>query len=190
MRAKLFILAASLALGALAAACKSSSGGGGLPPSPPPGVTVAGLTVTSNSLAASKVIPVDFTCDGAGKSPQITWSAPPDGAKSVAVVVEDPDAPGGTFVHWVVWNLGVDRQSLSEGVDPTTLGASVGLNDHKTEDYFGPCPPKEEIHQYYFRVFALDDTLTAPPGSTKDQLYTAMHGHVLAEGYLVAQFSH
>jgi Raf kinase inhibitor-like YbhB/YbcL family protein len=169
--------------------CRASSGNT-LPPSPPPGVGLLGLTVTSNSLAASRVIPVDFTCDGADKSPQITWSAPPDGSKSVAIVVEDPDAPGGTFVHWVVYNLGVDRQSLAESVDPTTVGGVVGLNDHHTEEYYGPCPPKEEIHQYYFRVFALDAVLPVPAGATKDTLYNAMHGHVLAEGYLVAQFSH
>jgi Raf kinase inhibitor-like YbhB/YbcL family protein len=173
-----------------AAGCATRSSSGGLAPSPPPGVGVSGLTVTSNSLAANKVIPVDFTCDGADRSPQITWSAPPEGSKSIALVLEDPDAPGGTFVHWVVWNLAVDRQSLAEAVDPTTLGAVVGLNDHQSEDYYGPCPPKDEIHQYYFRVFALDATLPVPAGSTKQALYTAMHGHVLAEGYLIAQFSH
>jgi Raf kinase inhibitor-like YbhB/YbcL family protein len=179
-----------LPLALAAVGCHSASTSNALPPSPPPGVLVAALTVTSNSLAAGKVIPVDFTCDGADRSPQVTWSAPPDGAKSMAVVLEDPDAPGGTFVHWVVWNLAIDRQTLPEGSDMSTVGAVVGLNDHKSEDYYGPCPPKDEIHQYYLRVFALDAKLQVPPGATKDDLYTAMHGHVLAEGYLVAQFSH
>jgi hypothetical protein len=156
----------------------------------PPGATMESLTVTSRSFASNGEIPVDYTCDGANRSPQLTWSAPPRGTKSFAVVVEDPDAPSGTFTQWIVYNISADARSLQEAVDPATVGGSSGLNDFKRPGYSGPCPPQLEIHHYAFRVFALNSQLGAGPELDRDSLDSAMSGHVLAAGALVGSFSH
>lgn len=181
-------LRAALVVSALAlSACRTSQPE--LGPSAVPGTEVASLTVTSRSFQGSD-IPVDFTCDGTNKSPNVTWSAPPPDTKSFAIVAEDPDAPGGTFTHWVVWNINPDARTLAEGVDPQAGGAQVGLNDDNNEGYMGPCPPRYEMHRYLFRVFALNTTLNLHAGADKNALYAAMHGHVLAEGVLTATFAH
>jgi Raf kinase inhibitor-like YbhB/YbcL family protein len=174
-----------LALATLAA-CQSSTA---ITPLPPAGVTAASLTVTSKSFAAKGPIPVDSSCDGSDRSPQLTWSSPPEGTKSFVVVVDDPDAPSGAFTHWIVFNLPPETMSLAEGIDPTTLGARIGLNDFKNIRYNGPCPPRRELHRYVFRVFALDAPVNTPDGATKESLYVAMNGHVLGEGYAVGTFS-
>jgi Raf kinase inhibitor-like YbhB/YbcL family protein len=184
-RAIVAVLAA-LATCAALGACKS----GGAQPSPPPGVTLASLAVTSRSFASGGQIPVDFSCDGADRSPQLTWSAPPAGTKSLAVVVDDPDAPGGDFTHWLVYNIRPETLALAEAVDPAELGASVGINGFNRQAYSGPCPPRMELHHYFFRVFALDAPLDAKPGANREAVDAAMSGHVLAEGALVGVFSH
>jgi len=178
-----FVCAIAIALGA---ACQTQQP---IAPMPPPGVSVGSLTVTSKSFATKGPIPVDSSCDGSDRSPQVTWSAPPEGTKSFVLVVEDPDAPNGTFTHWLVFDLPAETLALGEGVDPSTLGAKVGINDFKNVRYNGPCPPRRELHRYVFRVFALDATLATPDGATKEALYGAMNGHVLAEGYVVGTFS-
>jgi Raf kinase inhibitor-like YbhB/YbcL family protein len=184
-RARGAVVAAWLA-GAALGACKS----GGAQPSPPPGVTLASLAVTSKSFPSSSAIPVDYTCDGADRSPQLTWSAPPAGTRSLAVVVDDPDAPGGIFTHWLVFNLRADTLALAEAIDPGDLGTSVGINGFNRQGYSGPCPPRMELHHYFFRVFALDALLDAKPGANREAVDAAMSGHVLAEGALVGVFSH
>lgn len=176
-----------LLLGASCDACKS---GGGGHPSAPPGMTVGKLTVTSRSFAEGGAIPVDMTCDGANRSPQLTWSAPPAGTQAFAVLAEDPDAPGGEFTHWVVFNVPGDALALPEAADVSQLGASVGLNGFNQVAYSGPCPPKLEIHHYLFHVVALDAKLTAPPGASRETVEAAMSGHVLAEGAVLGTFSH
>jgi Raf kinase inhibitor-like YbhB/YbcL family protein len=168
------------------AGCKSS----GAQPSPAPGVTLASLTVTSKSFPSSDAIPVDYTCDGADRSPQLTWSAPPAGTKSLAIVTDDPDAPGGDFTHWLVFNLHPDVLALAEASDPAEQGGVVGLNSFNRVGYSGPCPPRMELHHYFFRVFALDAPLDAKPGSNREAVDAAMSGHVLAEGALMGTFSH
>lgn len=178
--------ARSALIGLLLAACQASAP---MAPQPPPGVTSASLTVTSKTFASKGPIPVDSSCDGADRSPQLTWSSPPEGTKSFAIVVEDPDAPAGIYTHWLVYNLPPETTSLAEGIDPSTLGAKVGLNDAKNVRYGGPCPPRRELHRYAFRVFALDAMLATPDGATKDALYAAMNGHVIGEGYVVGTFS-
>ena len=176
-----------IALALLAiAGCQSSTA---ITPLPPAGVTSASLTVTSKSFAAKGPIPIDSSCDGSDRSPQLTWSAPPEGTKSFAIVVEDPDAPSGAFTHWLVFNLPAETSALAEGIDPTTLGARIGVNDFKNIRYGGPCPPRRELHRYVFRVFALDTVVATPDGASKDALYAAMNGHVLGEGYAVGTFS-
>jgi Raf kinase inhibitor-like YbhB/YbcL family protein len=170
------------------AGCKS---GPALVPSPPPGVTLATLTVTSKSFPVNGPIPIDHSCDGADRSPQLTWSAPPAGTKSFAIVVDDPDAQGSApFTHWIAFDVGGDVLALPEGADLATLGASAGTNDFKRPGWGGPCPPKMEIHHYHFRVYALDTRLTIAEEVTRGTIDAALNGHVLAEGTLVGTFSH
>lgn len=171
--------------GAAFAGCKS----GGAQPSPPPGATLASLGVTSKSFPSSGAIPVDYTCDGADRSPELTWSAPPAGTKSLAIVVNDPDAPGGDFTHWLVFNVRPDALAIPEASDPAALGGIAGLNGFGRVGYSGPCPPRMELHRYFFRVFALDAPLGAKPESNREAVDTAMSGHVLAEGALMGTFS-
>ncbi len=159
-------------------------------PSPPPGVMAAALTLTSRSFASGGTIPVDLTCDGANRSPQLTWSAPPQGTKAFAIIADDPDGLGGDFTHWVLLNLPGDALTLAEGADATALGATVGLNGFNQPGYGGPCPPKYEIHHYVFQLYALDAKVDAPAGSTRETAEARMSGHVLGEGSLVGLFSH
>ena len=181
-----------LVVALVATSCGATSCGGGStvpPPTPVPGIALSSLTVTSKSFANRSTIPVEYTCDGADKSPQLTWSAPPEGTKSLAIVVEDPDMPSGAFVHWLAFNLAPETTSIAEGVDPATLGARVGINDLKNVRYAGPCPPHHELHRYVFRVFAVDTVLDLNDGADRAALYAAMMRHVLAEGFFVASFS-
>jgi Raf kinase inhibitor-like YbhB/YbcL family protein len=184
-RPHLAILLACLPLGTLGA-CKSA----GAQPSTPPGVALASLTVTSKSFPSGGTVPVDYTCDGVDRSPQLTWSAPPAGTKSLAIVVDDPDAPSGDFTHWIVFDIRPDVLALPEGSEPAELGGVVGLNGFNRIAYSGPCPPRMELHHYFFRVFALDAPLAAKPGANRDAIDAAMNSHVLAEGALMGTFSH
>ena len=177
------IVSASLAAGD---GCKS----GGGEPSAPPGRAMETLAVTSKSFPSNGEIPVDSTCDGANRSPALTWSAPPDGTRSFVILVEDPDAPSGTFTHWIVYNISADARALPEGVDPSTIGGSSGLNDFKRPGYGGPCPPPLELHHFYFRVFALNAQLGTRLEPDRDAIDAAMTGHVLAAGALIGAFSH
>ena len=167
------------------AACRS-----GAAPSAPAGATMEELSVTSQSFGSRAAIPVDDSCDGADRSPQLTWSAPPPGTKSFAVVVEDPDASSGSFTQWIAYNLSADTRSLPEAADAATRGGASGLNDFKRPGYGGPCPPRLEIHHYAFRVFALNAQLDAGAEPNRDAMDAAMSGHVLAVGTLVGSFSH
>jgi Raf kinase inhibitor-like YbhB/YbcL family protein len=166
-------------------ACKS----GGLQPSPPPGAALTSIAVTSKSFASNATIPVDNTCDGADRSPQVTWSAPPAGTKSLAIVMDDPDAPGGDFTHWIVFDVRPDALSIPEASDLADSGALLGLNGYSRVAYSGPCPPKMELHRYVVRVFALDTVLPVKPGANRETIDAAMSGHVLAEGALMGTFS-
>jgi Raf kinase inhibitor-like YbhB/YbcL family protein len=159
-------------------------------PTAPPGRTIGSLTVTSTAFTANGPIPVDFTCDGADRSPPLTWSAAPSGTQSIAIVVDDPDAPGGDFVHWVAFNLPASNISLPEGADAASVGGVSGANGFGRSGYGGPCPPRHEAHRYRFRVRALNALLTAPAGSSRDAVEAAMNGHVLADGLLVGVFEH
>ena len=184
--ASLATFAAGLALSA--AGCNTASP---LPaPSAPPGVAMQRLTVTSKSFASNGPIPVDYTCDGADRSPQITWSAAPSGTQSFALLAVDPDASGGEFVHWVAFNLKPDATAVPEGADVGDLGGLPGTNGFNRTGYSGPCPPKMELHTYAFRVYALDAMLPPRAGLTAEALSNAMSGHVLAQGTLTGRFSH
>ncbi len=183
---KTFLAALALVTTAACNGCHSGSDH----PSTPPGVALSKLTVTSKAFSENGPIPVDYTCDGADKSPPLTWSAPPAGTQAFAIMMDDPDAPGGDFTHWVAFNIKPDALSVGEGADPSELGGAVGTNGFNRPGYAGPCPPRQEEHRYFFRVFALNAPTNAKPGATRDQVEAAMHGHVLAEGELMGTFSH
>ncbi len=168
------------------AQCKST----GAQPLSPRGVGVETLTVTSSIFEPGAAIPVDFTCDGADRSPPLRLSAPPQDARSLAIVMDDPDAPGGTFTHWLVYNLPPDTLTVPEGADLAAVGALSGTNDFKRLGYAGPCPPRFEEHRYRFRVFALDALLHPEPPATRDAIDAAMNGHLLGQGALVGVYSH
>lgn len=150
----------------------------------------AALTVTIASFRQDK-IPKKFTCDGEETSPALKWSAPPPGTKSFALVVTDPDAPGGTFVHWVLYGMPADKRELPEGLSKEGRlidGSRQGRNDFDEIGYRGPCPPGRAIHHYVFTLYALDAKLDLPAGQTRIQVEAAMKGHVLASGELTARY--
>jgi Raf kinase inhibitor-like YbhB/YbcL family protein len=175
-------------VGLATVACSACRSGGH--PSPAPGVVLARLSVTSKAFVPNGAIPVDNSCDGADRSPPLTWSAPPEGTRALVIVADDPDAIGGDFTHWLAFNLAPGTSSLPEGVDEATLGGEEGTNSFGRIGYAGPCPPRREMHRYEFHVFALDAPLPSRPGATRDQLDEAMSQHVLAEGTLVGTFAH
>jgi Raf kinase inhibitor-like YbhB/YbcL family protein len=166
-------------------ACKSPGGG----PSPPPGQTASEVAVTS-SFAAGGSIPVSDTCDGTDQSPQLNWSAMPDKVKTIAIVVEDPDAPSGTFTHWILWNVKGDTRLIGANGNGGYSGGIGGTNDFDRPGYSGPCPPKGTLHHYHFHVYGLDTTLTLKQSDKRADLDHAMSGHVIAKGDLVGTFQH
>lgn len=136
-------------------------------------------------------IPKKHTCDGPDLSPPLEWSEVPSGTHSFALVVEDPDAPSGTWIHWVVYDLPGEARSLPEGVSSTeTLprGGAQGRNDFGRIGYGGPCPPPGRPHRYFFRLYALDSKVNLPPGASKAQLLRAMEGHVKSEAQLMGVY--
>ena len=146
------------------------------------------MKVTSPAFKNEDFIPQEYTCDGKDVSPPLEWEAVPN-AKSYAVIVEDPDAPGGTFIHWVIYNI--PSVSLPKDVKKTlkTDYGVQGVNDFGRVGYGGPCPPRTHPpHRYYFRVYALDTVLPVKEGVTADDLREMMEGHVLDEGYIMGKY--
>lgn len=136
-------------------------------------------------------IPAQFTCDGSNISPALGWITPPTGTQSFALVMEDPDAPGQTWIHWVLYDLPATERELPEGVAPKpTLpsGARQGRNDFGKTGYGGPCPPRGPAHRYYFKLYALDNRLGLPAGATRAQVDRSMRGHVLAEAEVMGRY--
>lgn len=131
------------------------------------------------------VIPSKYTCDGEDISPPIVVDGIPDRARSLALIVGDPDAPGGWFTHWVLFNVPITNK-IGEGSVPE--GATEGLNDFKKVGYGGPCPPSGS-HRYRFRAYALDSDLDLDEGASQDEVERAMDGHVIAEAEFVASYS-
>jgi Raf kinase inhibitor-like YbhB/YbcL family protein len=149
------------------------------------------IEFTSTAFKAEKPIPKQYTGDGADQSPPLQWSELPPATKSIALICDDPDAPRGTWVHWVLFNLPAQTRELEECVATTeTLGngAKQGKNDFGNIGYGGPAPPKGKAHRYFFKLYALDIALNLPSGATKAELEAAMKGHVLAEGQLMGTY--
>ena len=150
---------------------------------------VAELTVVSAAFAMGAAIPQEFCCSRV--SPPLSWSGVPPETKSIAILCDDPDAPRGDWVHWIVFNLPPDTTSLPKGV-PTTPklpnGAIQGTTDYGRPGYDGPCPPPGKPHRYYFKVFALDTMLDLDSSAEKPDLLKAMQGHILAQGALMGTY--
>ena len=148
------------------------------------------IKVTSTAFKDGEIIPKQYTCDGNDISPPLTWSGAPQETKSIALICDDPDAPMGTWVHWVLFNLPPASNALPAEVSSAKVldnGAKHGKNDFRRFGYGGPCPPGG-THRYYFKVYALDSMLDLDPGIMKADLVKAMQGHILAEGQLMGRY--
>lgn len=148
------------------------------------------INLKSPAFAEAGMIPQKFTCDGEDISPALSWSGIPGETKSLALICDDPDAPMGTWVHWVIYNIPPDTTGLPEGVpakENLDFGAIQGRNDFRRIGYGGPCPPGG-THRYYFKIYALDGDLNLRAGLTKAELLKAMEGHILAQGQLMGKY--
>ena len=149
------------------------------------------MKLTSPAFSPGAAIPSYFSCSGADRSPALAWSNAPQATKTFALVVEDPDAPGGTFIHWVAYNIPVSVTSLPAGVAQSAEiagGGTNGINSFDHVGYNGPCPPPGKMHHYHFRLFAVDTTLTPGDNADAAALESAMKGHVVASTELVGTF--
>jgi Raf kinase inhibitor-like YbhB/YbcL family protein len=148
------------------------------------------MEITSSAFGSGGMIPAKYTCDGADFSPPLDWSGSPAGTKSFALVCDDPDAPMGTWVHWVIFDIPPSATMLAEGITrekDLPGGGTQGINDFRKYGYGGPCPPGG-THRYFFKLYALDIMLGLKPGITKDQLLKALRGHILAEAQLMGTY--
>ena len=143
------------------------------------------MKITSSAFQEGGNIPSKFTCDGGNASPPLQIAGVPSEAKTLVLIADDPDAPGGLFTHWLVWNIPPQTNSIAEGSAPKGVH---GTNDFGKSGYGAPCPPSG-THRYYFRVFALDRELTLPAGAKRSQLEGAMKGHVVAQGELMGRYA-
>ncbi|MGD0830009.1 MAG: YbhB/YbcL family Raf kinase inhibitor-like protein [Terracidiphilus sp.] len=149
------------------------------------------LELTSPSFQNGASIPAKFTCSGASISPQLSWSAPPAGTKALALVVTDPDAPSGTFTHWLLYNISAGTRGLAENLPKQGQlgdGSLQGRNQHEEIGYAGPCPPNHQQHRYFFRLYALDAKLSLTPGAERSEVEAVMKGHILGRGELVGLY--
>lgn len=143
------------------------------------------LTVSSPAFIHGGAIPARYTCDGADTSPPLVFGKIPPTARMLALIMDDPDAPAGTWVHWIVWNIPAGTREISEdGLPPD---ARQGMNDWKRFSYGGPCPPSG-THRYYFRIYALDTSLQLTSETSKTGLERAMEGHIVARGELMGTY--
>ena len=148
------------------------------------------LTVTSSAFTEGSMIPSKYTCDGENISPPVKWEGSPAGTKTFALISDDPDAPMGTWVHWVMWNIPADSMELAENVPPEKSlpnGSKQGITDFQRYGYGGPCPPSG-THRYYFKVYALDAELDLVNTATKKDLLKAIQGKTIAEGQLMGKY--
>jgi Raf kinase inhibitor-like YbhB/YbcL family protein len=145
------------------------------------------MKLISAAFQSGSEIPAKFSCNGANVSPELQIGGVPAGAKSLVLIVDDPDAPSGLFTHWLVWNIDPQTTKIAENSFPA--GAAQGTNDFGKRGYGGPCPPSG-THRYYFKIFALDTKLDVKPAAKRRDLDKAMQGHVLAQGELMGRYAH
>ena len=154
------------------------------------GMTMA-LTVSSPAFKQGAEIPKQYTCEGQDVSPALSWSGAPANTKSFALIADDPDAPVGTWVHWVVYDLAGDSTGLPQGVpasDTLAGGGKQGTNDFRKTGYGGPCPPPGKPHRYFFKLYALDAPTNLKPRATKAEVLRAIEGHVLTQAELMGTY--
>lgn len=147
--------------------------------------------LTSDAFSQGETIPRRHTCDDADRSPALRWEGAPAGTKAFALVCEDPDAPVGTWTHWVLFNVSAGSQGLAEGIATTPSlpdGARQGKNDFGRLGYGGPCPPRGSNHRYFFKLFALSAPLDLEPGASRKALLEAVKGKTLAEAELMGRY--
>ena len=148
------------------------------------------MQITSQAFEAGGMIPAKYTCDGPDLSPPLRWADPPAGTQSYALIADDPDAPVGMWVHWVLWNIPADASGLEENLSKSASlpnGAKQGTTDFRRIGYGGPCPPSG-THRYFFKLYALDTMLELPSSTTKRDLEGAMQGHILGQAELVGTY--
>ena len=149
------------------------------------------ISISPDAFNDGTSLPVEHTCDGEDHSPALSWDGIPAGTQSIALIVDDPDAPGKTWVHWVIYNIPDNSTGLPPGVPGNeTLddGSLQGKNDFGRIGYNGPCPPPGKPHRYFFKIYALDTTLSLKSGATKSKLEAAMSGHILTQGEIVGTY--
>jgi Raf kinase inhibitor-like YbhB/YbcL family protein len=149
------------------------------------------LVVTSTAFTEGQAVPARYTADGDDVSPPLAWDHVPEGTRSLALVCEDPDAPRGTWTHWVLFNLSPDTKKLDENIaKKATLsnGGVQGANDFGKSGYGGPSPPPGKPHRYFFKLYALDTALKLQAGASRQQLLAALQGHVLDEAQLMGTY--
>ncbi len=149
------------------------------------------LQITSSAFLEGEMIPKLYTCDGADVSPDLSWTGVPENSLGLVLICDDPDAPVGTWVHWVLFNIPAGEPGLPAEIAPEAIlpnGAKHGTNDFRRLGYGGPCPPGG-THRYFFKLYALDQVLGLESGATKAQVEEAMKGHILAEGQLMGKYA-
>lgn len=175
----------------VAGASSVAAASGETPPSPvpastpgtTPGLPPAPLSLGVANLTEGATIPVAYTCDGANRSPALRWGGAPPTTVTYALIVDDPDAPVGTWVHWLIWNIAGDQTGLVEDIRHGERKVVQGLNDFKQIGWGGPCPPPGNgAHRYYFRLYALNAELPVAAGASRAQLEAAMAGHIVGTG--------
>jgi Raf kinase inhibitor-like YbhB/YbcL family protein len=147
--------------------------------------------LTSPAVAPGAEIPIQYTCDGTNVSPPLRWTDPPARTKVYVLIADDPDAPGGTWVHWVLYGMPPSLRQLSEGVPARAEVAGIGrqgLNDFKRVGYGGPCPPRGPAHRYFFKLYAVDQPISLPPEKTKTEALDSIQGHVLGQAELMGRY--
>ena len=149
------------------------------------------MEITSTAFQAGETIPTRYSCDGQDISPALSWSGVPERTQSFALILDDPDAPGGTFTHWVIFNIPAETLELEEAI-PTSPqlpnGALQGRNSFGAIGYGGPCPPRGTLHHYHFVIYALGETLDLTAGASKAQVLNAMQGHILAQAEIIGTY--
>jgi hypothetical protein len=150
------------------------------------------MEIRSSAFFIGNTIPFKYTCDGDNISPPLQWEAPPLGTKSFALILDDTDAPNGTFTHWLIYNIPAETRELPEGVAPQPKladGVLQGENSFGELGFGGPCPPKNGAHRYFFKIYALDQILDLPAGANTQQLLAAIENHVLDKAEVMGRYA-
>lgn len=145
------------------------------------------MQIQSNAFVENGLIPAKFTCDGEDISPQLSWQEIPEKTVELVLIFDDPDAPMGTWDHWILYNIPPTVRELVEGIEVLPKGTLEGLNSFGKRSYGGPCPP-DKMHRYFFKLYALDKALDLPPGVNKQMVETAMRPYVLAQAVLMGRY--